>query len=231
MTVRPETAGILPPGTAGFLPAGLADAADLIRRGRRRRWRKGGVLCSQEESSQWIAVLLSGVVKASVYTEDGGEVLLNLHGPGALVGELEALDGKPRPATLTALEPVEAAVISHPEFMLFMRDDSQARWLVVEALCQRLREADAFRIQYASYDTTGRVAKLLVMLAERFGQTEGQGILIPVALTQTELASWVGASREAVSAALRSLRLRGWIRTGRRRLVVCDLIALRALAS
>jgi CRP/FNR family transcriptional regulator, cyclic AMP receptor protein len=223
MAVRPEA--------AGFLPARLTDAEDLIRRGRRRRWRKGGVLCSQEESSQWIAVLLSGVVKASVYTEDGGEVLLSLHGPGALVGELEALDGKPRPATLTALEPVEAAVISHPEFMTFMRDGSQAMWLVVEALCQRLREADTFRIQYAACNTTGRVAKLLVTLAERYGETGEHGILIPVALTQTELASWVGASREAVSAALRSLRLRGWIRTGRRRLIVCDLVALRSLAS
>jgi hypothetical protein len=119
---------------AGFFPEGLTTAGDLVSRGRRRRWRKGGVLCSQEESSRWIAVLLSGIVKASVYTEDGGEVLLGLHGPGALLGELEALDGKPRPATLIALEPVEAAVISHQELMTFMRDDSHAMWLVASTL-------------------------------------------------------------------------------------------------
>src|SRR5580693_2180832 len=104
MTVQSET---VEPGS--FL-AGLTaeDAMDLIRRGRRRRWHKGAALCSQEESSHWIGVVVSGVVKASVYTEDGREVLLGLHGPGALIGELEALDGRPRPATLSALEPVEA---------------------------------------------------------------------------------------------------------------------------
>jgi CRP/FNR family cyclic AMP-dependent transcriptional regulator len=227
MTVQSET---VEPGS--FL-AGLTaeDAMDLIRRGRRRRWHKGAALCSQEESSHWIGVVVSGVVKASVYTEDGREVLLGLHGPGALIGELEALDGRPRPATLSALEPVEAAVISRPEFVDFVRADGQAVWLLIEELCRRVRAADNFRVEYASYNTTGRVAKLLVELADRYGRPGEHGVCIPVGLTQDELASWVGASREAFSAALRSLRVRGWIRTGRRRLVICDLTALRALAT
>jgi CRP/FNR family cyclic AMP-dependent transcriptional regulator len=227
MAVQPET---VEPGS--FLADLTAEeASELVRRGRRRRWRKGAVLCSQEESARWIGVVVSGVVKASVYTEDGGEVLLGLLGPGALIGELEALDGRPRPATLSALEPVEASVISQPEFVDFVRADGRAVWLLIETLCRRVRVADNFRVEYASYNTTGRVAKLLVELADRYGCPGEHGVLIPVGLTQDELASWVGASREAVSAALRSLRVRGWIRTGRRRLVICDLTALRALGT
>ena len=79
----------------------------------------------------------------------------------------------------------------------------------------------------AAFDIPGRVARRLVELAERFGEPDGQGVRIGVALSQDELAGWVGASREAVAKALRVLRDRGFVTTGRRTMTVLDLDGLR----
>ena len=204
-----------------------AEVNSLLRHGRRRRWRRGAVLCLEGEASGWVAVLLSGSVKASASIDDGREVVLSLHGPGAVVGALEAADGKPRPATVSALEPVEAMVISKDAFTSFLCANERVGWQLVKMLCERLRDADQKRIEYGVADTAARVANRLIELAERFGQPADRGLRISVALTQNELAAWTGSSREAVSKALGALRRRGWIETGRRSLVVRDLTALR----
>ena len=80
---------------------------------------------------------------------------------------------------------------------------------------------------------TGRVAGRVVELATRFGETvPGEdGIVVRIPISQEELASWTGSSRKAVVAALRTMRAREWIVTGRHQLVVRDLAALQARAT
>lgn len=204
------------------------DVADLMRRGRRQRWRKGATLVTCGEASCWVAVLLSGMVKATVPTDDGAEILLRISGPGELVGELEASDGMPRPATIVALEPTEALIVSQDGFSAFLESHAAAVRLLVEMLGERLRDAERRRYGLGAYSVTQRLARQLVELADRYGELADEGIRISLALTQDDLASWIGASRESVSKALRSLRQRGLVETGRRRVLVLDLAALRA---
>jgi CRP/FNR family transcriptional regulator, cyclic AMP receptor protein len=206
------------------------DAADLRQRGRSRRWRKGCALFTQGDLSRWVAILLSGTVKVSSLTDSGNEIVLGIRRPGGLIGELEAADGKPRPATVVAIEPVEAVIISHEDFAAFLSSHRDAVWLLVGTLCERLRAADRKRVEIGSYNTTRRLAQQLVELAEDYGQPADHGVRISLPLTQDDLASWIGASREAVSKAFRSLRLRGWIETGRKTILVRDLAALRERA-
>lgn len=206
---------------------GVEERSALSGLGRRHRWRRGAVLCSQDEVSRWVALLDSGSVKASVHTRDGGEILLGIQGSGSLIGGPEAADGRPRLATIAALEPVEALVVPRPVFLVFLHEHDRAMWLLMDSVCRQLRDADRARVAFVSTDVPGRLAQLLVDLAERYGQRDERGLRISLALTQHELASWVGASREAVSATLGALRARGWIETGRRIVVVRDLTALR----
>jgi CRP-like cAMP-binding protein len=203
----------------------------LVERGRVHRWRKGAVLCPQDELSRWVALLTGGIVKSSVHTRDGGEVILGVHGPGTLVGGAEAADGRPRMATVAALEPVEALVVPRPAFLDFLHTHDRVLWYFMDDMCRQLRDADRARIAFASADVPGRLVRLLVDLAERFGRKEERGLVISLALTQHELASWVGASREAVSATLATLRGRGWIETGRCTVIVRDLASLREIGS
>ncbi len=195
--------------------------------GRRRRFPRGAVLFHEEDPSAWVGVVLSGRVKASYATPDGKEVVLAVRAPGELVGELSAIDGRPRSATATALEAVEVLVIRVEQFRQFLVTHPRAAFLLLQTVTRKLRDADRKRIEFTAHDTVGRVAQRLVELAERFGTESGLGVRIDLSITQEELAGWTASSREAASKALSVLRSRGWIETHRRGITILDLEGLR----
>ncbi len=210
---------------AALLTPQEARALDEV--GRHRRWPRGAVLFHQDDRSDWVVVLQSGRVKVSSPTTAGGEVVLAIRGPGALLGELPAIDREPRSATVTTLEPVAALVVAVRDFEGYLHAHGRVATLLMRMLAGKLRDADRKRIEFGAQDTTGRVAARLVELAERFGEPTPEGIRIAMPLSQDELAGWTGASREAVSKALRTLRTGGRIRTSRLRVEILDLAALR----
>jgi CRP-like cAMP-binding protein len=118
--------------------------------------------------------------------------------------------------------------MSASAFRDFLATHPSACFAVLEMLTERLRDADRKRAEFGSMDATGRVAARLAELAERHGHAVEGGMRIELGLSQEELASWVSASREAVSRALRLFRERGWISTQRRGITVLNLDALRA---
>ena len=206
---------------------GQADRAALTARGRRRQWPAGASLYLEGESCTTVLIVASGRVKVFSLTAEGEEILLAVRGPGALLGELSAVDGAPRSASVAALEPVVALVVPIAAFVDYLRSHGDAAIALLQLVTARLRDADRKRVESAAYDIPGRVARRLLELAERFGEPDGQGVRIGVALSQDELAGWVGASREAVAKALRVLRDRGFVTTGRRTMTVLDLEGLR----
>jgi len=196
--------------------------------GRPRRWDRGTTVMSEGDTSDWVLVLTEGRVKVSSHTSSGTEVVLAVRGPGALLGEMSAIDGSPRSATVTALEPIAGIAIR--DFTGFLQEHGRIAVLLMQLVTGRLRDADRKRIEYGAFDTTGRVATRLLELAERYGEKTNGGVRVALPLSQDELAGWTGASREAVSKALRTLRDRGLIETGRRRVVVHDMEGLRKRA-
>jgi CRP-like cAMP-binding protein len=213
---------------------GPAHLEALKSRGWRRRFARGSVLFQEGGSSEQVMIVLSGRVKVSHFTADGREIILAVRGPGELLGELSAIDQEPRSATALAAEPVEALVLTVEDFQQFMATTPPAAMVMLVGLVRRLREADRKRIEFAAYDTVGRVALRLLDLAKEFGEPVGRGgaaVRITVPLSQQELAGLIGASREAVSKALQHLRARGWIETQRRGISILDpdALAKRAL--
>jgi CRP-like cAMP-binding protein len=128
---------------------------------------------------------------------------------------------------VAALEPVVALVLPTPAFIDYLASHGRAAMVLLRLVIGRLRDADLKRVEFAAYDTSARVARRLVEMAERFGERDANGVRITVALSQDELAGWVGASREAVAKALRTLRERGFLTTGRRTMTVLDMDGLR----
>ncbi|WP_326645611.1 Crp/Fnr family transcriptional regulator [Streptosporangium sp. NBC_01755] len=204
------------------------EVAALYAAGHSRRWDRGATMCTEGDVSDWVLVLTSGRVKVSSHTASGSEVVLAIRGPGALLGEFAAIDGLPRSATITALEPVEGVTVH--DFPGYLRDHGRVAVLLVRMVVGKMRDSDRKRIEYGAFDTTGRVATRLVELAERYGEPANGGVRVMLPLSQDELAGWTGASREAVSKALRSLRDRGLIETGRRRVIIHDMEGLRRRA-
>ena len=167
----------------------------------------------------------------SYFTENGKEAVLAFRSSGDILGELSALDGEPRSATATVLEPVEALVLTVGQFRDFLCAHPRMALGLLEMLSRRLRDADRKRVEFGAYDSVGRVARRLVELAEDFGVPDRGGVRITLSLSQEELAGWVGASRKAVSNALRWLRGRGLVETGRRSITIRDVDALRKRAT
>jgi CRP/FNR family transcriptional regulator, cyclic AMP receptor protein len=210
----------------GEFADGLSEAerSALFAAGRQRTYPRNARVFCEGDSSDFIVVIIEGRVKIVVTTAEGGESLLGVRGPGALVGELAAFDRGPRGASVVALEPLTVRLLAADEFRAFIAQQPEAGLELIRVLIGRLREADRRRAEFGVYDSVSRVARLLGDLID------GQPRHIEVRLTQQEIAGLVGASRESVARALGVLRSRHLVATGRRTITVLDPEALRSVA-
>jgi CRP/FNR family cyclic AMP-dependent transcriptional regulator len=198
--------------------------------GVRRSFPRGAALMFQNEPDGRVMLLLAGRVKVVRVDHDGHEVLLSIRDPGDVLGELALIDGLPRIATVTALEPVEAIVTAAERFRLHLESTPRVAVALLEVVSRRFRETTLKRSQFSATDTMGRLAARIVELAERYGEPTDEGVTITSPLSREDLAAWTGASRAGVAHALQGLRELGWVHIERRTLLVRDLNALRSRA-
>lgn len=214
-----------------FLDALTEDeATDLHAAGRRRAYGPGVTLFHEGDDAGPVVVLLSGRVKVSTIGGSGREAIVAVRGPGDLIGELFAIDGGLRSATVTTLEPTEVLLVAGSAFARFLENHLRIALVLLRMVAGRLRYADSQQAQFATHDVVGRVATRLLELGARFGVAEGERIEIALPLSQEELAAWTGSSREAVSKALQQLRALHIVETGRKHITVLDPDALRRRA-
>jgi CRP-like cAMP-binding protein len=195
-----------------------------------RRFRRGAAMLREGEDPTRVLVMTEGRAKAVTFTDDGKEVVLGFLGPGELLGEVATIESRPRSATVIALEPVTALALAASDFWALL-DEHPRIWVVVHRIViRRLRLADLQRKEFSGSNTLSRVSRRLVELSTVHGREGDDGVTITLPISQEELAGWTGASREAVTKALRTLRDLGWIETGRRSISVRDTEALRRFA-
>jgi CRP/FNR family transcriptional regulator, cyclic AMP receptor protein len=209
-----------------------ADKAALLGVGRPRRYNRGATIIIQGDHSETVFVVIAGRVKISQVTPDGREIVLAVDGPGDLLGEFEAVDpdSGPRTAANVALEPVECREITGEEFRGVLQSHPRIALMLLRWTIRRLKAADRRRIDATSLDTTHRLARFLLELADNHPQTDLSQVDIEIQLTQEELASLIAASRDTVVRAITSLRSLGFIATARRRITILDIDALRRYA-
>jgi CRP/FNR family transcriptional regulator, cyclic AMP receptor protein len=199
----------------------------LREQGFSRSFQRGAVLFSEGDVADRVFLIEHGWVTLRTPTPAGGEVILGLRGPGDVVGELSALDGEPRSATAVAVDDVEAVVAPARLMSTMLERDPGLAGELLRVLAKRLRESDRQRLEFAMLDTLGRVARRLLELAERFGEPGDDGVRVELPLSQEQLASWCGCSREATVKALRTLREVADVTTGRRTFTLRDPELLR----
>ena len=207
-------------------PEGSLLGEALRRDGHLVQFRRGQALFTQGDRAERVFVIERGWVIISCVAPGAREIVLGLRGPGDVIGELSSLDGEPRSATALAVGDVAAIVAPASVLTRALRDADIANELI-RVLAVRLRDADRKRLEFASLDTLGRVAWRLLELGEQFGEAGADGITVELPLSQEQLASWCGASREATVKALAALRTLGCVTTGRRTLHILDVEALR----
>ncbi|MFP8883700.1 Crp/Fnr family transcriptional regulator [Streptomyces mangrovi] len=205
-----------------------ADRQSLLALGHRRVYRPQEELVGEGSSTTFVLLILTGWCTVWRATERG-RLILALRQAGEIVGEMAALDGRPRSATVSALGTVEALVVPGDRFRTFMSARPFVTGLVMAQLTERLRSADDQRRSLASATVLERLAACLVELADRTGRPESGSTVIRLPLSQHEIAAAVGATREAVAKALRLLREEGLVRTGPKVITVTDPEPLRLL--
>lgn len=191
----------------------------------RQRYPAGATLFLESDVAAAVLVIQHGELKVSVTSREGREFVLDVLGPGDVVGELAALDGGSRSATGVALTDVEVLAIPSHEFRRTVETDPALEGALLMEVIRRLRASNRRQLEFGA-DALGRVCARLVELADRQGTTD-----IEVPVNQSELAAWTALSREAVVKALASMRRLGWIESDGRHVRLLEPDEVRARAA
>ncbi|MFN2560757.1 MAG: Crp/Fnr family transcriptional regulator [Jatrophihabitans sp.] len=206
----------------------VADRDALLALLRPRAFVRGDVIFRSGEEGSLFGILLSGRTKVVAHGPSERSILIDLQGPGDLIGELSVLTGEPRSADVIAVEPVRVGIA--PALTLRrLAERPNVSLALLATLGERLRDANSGRWEIATLTAEQRVGVRLLQLVDRYGRTDETGTRIELPISQDELADWTGLSRPAVARVLAQLRGEGLVTTARRSLSVLDSDALRAL--
>lgn len=207
--------------------ADLSDAeiervAELARE---RAYPKGSVILFEDDPGDALYVVVTGSVKVVLIGEDGREVILSVLKEGEFFGEMALIDDEPRSAHVIAMEDANLLVLRREDFQQRLREAPGMAAGLLRALSRRLREADSKIGGLVLLDVNGRVATLLLRMAD-----ENDGIHITRRLTHHTIAQMVGSSRETVSRTMRELAERDLIEVTRTAITIRNRRALETAA-
>lgn len=215
--------------SALFRRMGEAALARVNDRMVRRRYRRGEVIFHEGDPGESLHLIVEGRVKIGRVSPDGNEAIVASLGPGESFGELVMLDGAPRSATATALEPTETLTLSRDAFVQLVDDDPGFRWALFAGIAQHHRRLTDQLAEAHFLDLAGRLARQLARLA-RDGSRHGGEIRLGRLYTQSELAAMIGGTRPRVNRLVGEFVEEGLIRIEADDIVVVDLPALERRA-
>jgi len=192
-----------------------AEIEEISRHGVPREFRARTVLISEGDQSDAIYIILEGRVRAYVSDGEGREALLSVMGPGEYFGEL-AIDEGPRSASVMTIEPCKLLVVPVADLAEFVKRNPSFAMHFIRRLISRIRTLTDSVRSLALMDAYGRVARLLLEQS-----ITDKGVrFVPERMTQSEIASRVGCSREMVSRIFKDLVQGGYVTLEPDRIVV-----------
>lgn len=215
-------------GVSLFQSLSPGDRECLAASLKRRPLNKGEALFRKGDEGTSLYIVQSGSVKIVLPSEMGDEVAAAIFSEGDCFGEIALLDGMPRSADVIALEPSALLALSQKDFLNFLKDNEDAIQAIFSYLTMRLRRTDELLEDAYFLNISARLARRLVELSEKYGQqtVPGGPIKIDLHLTQRDLASIVGTTRESINKELRILREKGLVITEEDALHILDLEGL-----
>lgn len=211
-----------------FAALGEDGLAAAVRAGSTRAYAAGQIICHQGDPGDRLYVVLQGLVKVVFTSERGDEIVLHTLGDGEVFGELALLDGSPRSASVVAVESTRVFMLLRERLLELMRQHPRLADEFLRMLGRLVRRLTEQAGDLVFLDLPGRLAKLLLQLADRHGAAGGA--VLDRGLTQSDLAAMIGASRPAVNRALQSLAGRGYLTLHGQAIVLRDVQGLRRRA-
>jgi len=202
----------------------LAALADTLGK---RVFGKGVIIFHKDSPGETTYIIESGQVRIFALSESGQEISVRVYGCGEVFGELSMLDGQPRSAGAITMEETHVLTMHREDFLRILERCPGMAQGIIATLAARVRYTTQYAETLAFLDVDGRVANRLLELAGKHGVTTEEGTRITLPLTQSELASLVGATRERVNKVLRAFRDQGLIRLDGYTITILDERGLR----
>ncbi|MBR0564685.1 cyclic nucleotide-binding domain-containing protein [Azoarcus sp. L1K30] len=189
---------------------GLTDdvLASVARIAMMRRFPRGQSVVRAGDRSDYVYFVLTGSLKVVVSDEDGREVILSILGQGEIFGEMSMFGEQPRSASVVAVVAADLVMIAKQDFRQLMQENFDVAWRIMCNLAERLRNADRKIESLALMDVYGRVAGLLIEMAE---DVDGASVVVRK-ISKQDIAKMIGASREMVSRVMKDLGQQGLIK-------------------
>ena len=203
-------------------PSDLERVSEISRE---RAYPRNSVILFEDDPGDALYVVAQGQVKVVLIGEDGREVILSVMGEGEFFGEMALVDDEPRSAHVIAMEDSTLLVLRREDFQGILKQTPGIALALLRELSRRLRRVDEKVGSLVLLDVNGRVAQLLLELADEAGSER-----ITRRLTHHTIAQMIGSSRETVSRTMRDLVEKGYFEVSRREIVIRDRTALEASA-
>lgn len=174
-----------------------------------QRYPRGATIFQKGDAGSSMMAVIRGRVKISTWSNEGRELVLNIIDQGGVFGEIAVLDGRPRTADAIALDETDLLVLERSQLLPFLTGNPEALARLLEVLCQRLRQTSEHLEDAMLREAPSRLARGLLRLAETFGRPVPDGIRLNIKLSQQQIGSLVGASRESINK-----HLNDWQRAG-----------------
>jgi CRP/FNR family transcriptional regulator len=174
-----------------------------------KKFKKHETILYEEDTNEFMYIILFGKVKAVRMTEEGKEIILAVHQAGDFFGEMSLIDGKTTPASVIATEDSLVAIISKKDFYSILLVQSKLTISLLKIFCNRLRKSwDT--IQLLNFNNASQRTKMiLIMLSDEYGKKSSDGITLNIKLTHQDIAEMTGMTRETVTRILDK-----WQKTG-----------------
>jgi CRP/FNR family transcriptional regulator, cyclic AMP receptor protein len=217
--------------SVGFLadvsdPALKALAADC----RFAEYRAGQLIIGHLDTSCDVLFLLEGEARVSVYSAQGKQVSFRDIRPGGIFGEMAAIDGEPRSASIEAISDCTVAVLPQAAFIAALASCRPLMLSVLRHLTRQVRVLTARVFEFSTLAVRSRVHSELIRLAERTAPSRNDVVLAP-APTHQDIATRISTHREAVTREMTHLERLGIVQRQGRKLRIRDVALLRSLLS
>lgn len=213
----------------------LADEtlSQLSQSGSVQSFTKESIILSEKEAGSALFIIISGKVKISrISSEDSDkEVILSILNPSDFFGEMSLLDGMDRSATATAMDDSKIFIIQRNDFLQLLNDHPDVSIALLQELTQRLRGAGMKIKALSLKDAEGKVATVLLQLADDVGKIKQGVVEIEKLPFQHELANMAGTSRETISRTLHAFAKKGQIELEGSKLRIVDYEKFKELYS
>ncbi|HTY09490.1 MAG TPA: Crp/Fnr family transcriptional regulator [Bacteroidota bacterium] len=197
--------------------------------GVRKKYKKGSIILLEEETGAALFVIISGKVKIVRMDDDGREVILSILGGSDFFGEMAILDGLTRSASVVATSKSELFMIHRRDFLKLMTDFPMVAIALLRELTGRLRKADAQIKSLSLKDAAGRVANVVLQLADEIGMFRKGRVEIDELPLQQDLANMAGTSRETISRMIHKFIKKGYLQLQGNRLIINDYESFKNL--